>query len=148
IFVGYYIRRKVSESPVFEELKESNTHTKTPLRQLFQEDWKTVLKAALAFAGNNGAGYMITGGFILGYVTSTHGVSNGTMLMVVSVATAVWIFTTLAGGTLSDRIGRKPTYIVGFVCQLVWAIPMFLLIDTGNVWLIVIAVLIFTVPIG
>lgn len=148
IFVGYYIRRKVSESPVFEELKNSKAHTKTPLKQLFQDDLKTVSKAALTFAGNNAAGYMITGGFILGYVTTTHGISHGTMLMVVSVGTATWILTTLAGGVLSDRIGRRPTYLLGFASQLIWAIPMFLLIDTGNLGLIVIAVLVFTIPIG
>lgn len=148
IFIGYYIRRKVAETPVFQELQESAAQAKTPLRQLFQDDWKTVIKAALTFAGNNAAGYMITGGFVLGYVTTTHGVSESNMLLLVSVAAACWIVTTLFGGVMSDRIGRRPTYLVGFGFQLVWAIPMFLMIGTGNMWLIVLAVLVFTIPIG
>lgn len=148
IFVGYYIRRKVSETPVFQELRQTATQTKTPLRQLFQEDWRTVLKAAVAFAGNNAAGYMVTGGFVLGYVTSTHGVSETSMLMLVSAAAAVWIVTTLFAGVISDRIGRRPTYLVGFAFQIVWSIPMFLMIDTGNMWLIVFSVMVFTIPIG
>lgn len=148
IFVGYYIRRQVAETPVFQELRKSATQTKTPLKQLFQKDWKTVLKAALAFAGNNAAGYMVTGGFVLGYVTSVHGISETSMLMLVSAAAAVWIFTTLFAGVVSDRIGRRPTYLVGFGFQLVWSIPMFLLIDTGNMFWIVFAVMIFTIPIG
>src|SRR5690625_1637747 len=53
IFVGFYIRRKVDETPVFQELKKTAAQTKTPLRELLQKDWRTVLKAALAFAGNN-----------------------------------------------------------------------------------------------
>lgn len=148
IFVGYYIRRKVSETPVFQELRQSATQTKTPLRQLFQDDWKTVVKAALAFAGNNAAGYMVTGGFVLGYVTTTHGVSETSMLMLVSAAAACWIVTTLFGGTVSDRIGRRPTYLVGFAFQVIWSIPMFMLIDTGNMWLITFSIIIFTIPIG
>lgn len=148
IFIGYYIRRKVAETPVFQELRQSATQTKTPLKQLFQDDWRTVLKAALAFAGNNAAGYMVTGGFVLGYVTSTHGVSESNMLMLVTAAAAVWIFTTLFAGVISDRIGRRPTYLVGFGFQLVWSIPMFLLIDTGSMPLIVLAVMVFTIPIG
>ncbi|HEY4536668.1 MAG TPA: MFS transporter [Enteractinococcus sp.] len=148
IFVGYYIRRKVAETPVFQALRENAAQAKTPLRQLFQEDWKTIVKAALAFAGNNAAGYMVTGGFVLGYVTTTHGVSQSNMLILVSAAAALWIVTTLFGGILSDRIGRRPTYLIGFGFQLVWAIPMFLLIGTGNMWLIVLAVLPFTIPIG
>lgn len=148
IFVGYYIRRKVAETPVFQELRNSSTQTKTPLKQLFKDDWKTVLKAALAFAGNNAAGYMVTGGFVLGYVTSVHGVSESSMLMLVSAAAAVWVFTTLFAGIISDRIGRRPTYLVGFGFQLVWSIPMFMLIDTGNMFWIVFAVMVFTIPIG
>lgn len=148
IFVGYYIRRKVSETPVFQELRQSSTQTKTPLRQLFQDDWKTVVKAALAFAGNNAAGYMVTGGFVLGYVTSTHGVSETSMLMLVSAAAACWIVTTLFGGAISDRIGRRTTYLAGFAFQIAWSIPMFLLIDTGNMWLITFSIIVFTIPIG
>lgn len=148
IFVGYYIRRKVAETPVFQELRNSATQTKTPLKQLFQDDWRTVIKAALAFAGNNAAGYMVTGGFVLGYVTSTHGVSESDMLMLVSAAAAVWIFTTLFAGVISDRIGRRPTYLIGFGFQVVWSIPMFLMIDTGSMPLIVFSVMVFTIPIG
>src|SRR5690625_1259131 len=148
IFVGYYIRRKVAETPVFQELRDKATQAKTPLRQLFQEDWKTIIKAALSFAGNNASGYMVTGGFVLGYVTTTHGVSETNMLILVSVAAACWIVTTLVAGTFSDRIGRRPTYLIGFGFQLVWAIPMFLMIGTGNMWLIVFSVLVFTIPIG
>ena len=148
IFIGYYIRQRVAETPVFQELRENADQTKTPLKQLFKEDWRTVVKAALAFAGNNAAGYMVTGGFVLGYVTSTHGVSETNMLMLVSLAAAIWIFTTLFAGIISDRIGRRRTYLFGFAFQLIWSIPMFLLIDTGKMGLIVFAVLIFTIPIG
>src|SRR5699024_3838042 len=114
----------------------------------FKEDWRTVVKAALAFAGNNAAGYMVTGGCVLGYVTSTHGVSETNMLILVSLAAAICIFTTLFAGIISDRIGRRRIYLFGFAFQLIWSIPMFLLIDTGKMGLIVFAVLIFTIPIG
>lgn len=148
IFIGYYIRRKVAETPVFQEIRDNATQSKTPLRQLFQDDWKTIVKAALSFAGNNAAGYMVTGGFVLGYVTTVHGVTETHMLILVAAAAALWIVTTLFGGIISDRIGRRPTYLIGYGFQLVWAIPMFLMIGTGNMWLITFSVLVFTIPIG
>ncbi|MDN5732117.1 MAG: hypothetical protein L0K46_05135 [Yaniella sp.] len=103
IFVGYYIRRKVAEPPVFQELRDNAAQSKTPLRQLFQDDWKTIIKAALAFAGNNAAGYMVAGGFVLGYVTTTHVVTETHMLILVAADAALWIVTTLFGGIISDR---------------------------------------------
>lgn len=147
IFVGFYIRRKVAESPAFEELKKKGK-AQAPLRQLFGQEFGTVLKAALAFAGNNAAGYMIVGGFILGYTTTTLEMNREMMLLIITVASISWIFTTLLSGSLSDRIGRKPTYLIGYVLQFVWVIPMFLAIDTANPWLILGAVLIFTVSLG
>lgn len=147
IFVGFYIRRKVAESPVFEELKDKGK-ARAPLRQLLGRDFGTVLKAALAFAGNNAAGYMIAGGFILGYTTTTLELSRELMLLIITVASISWIFTTLLSGSLSDRIGRRPTYLIGYGLQLVWVVPMFLFIDTANPWLILFAVLVFTVSIG
>src|SRR5699024_11530358 len=103
---------------------------------------------AVAFVGYYAACYSVTCGFVLGYVTSTHVVSETNMLMLVSLAAAIWIFTTLFAGIISDRIGRRRTYLFGFAFQLIWSIPMFLLIDTGKMGLIVFAVLIFTLPIG
>ena len=58
---------------------ESSTQTKTPLRKLFHDDWKTVVKAALAFAGSNAAGYMVTGGFVLGNVFRNVPFANQTL---------------------------------------------------------------------
>ena len=64
IFVGYYIRKRVEESPVFVELAERREETKTPIVQLFRKHWALVIIAAFVFAGNNAAGYMSTGGYI------------------------------------------------------------------------------------
>lgn len=148
IFVGFYIRRQVAESPVYQEMKEVSAERKSPLKTLFKEDTPTIIKAALSFAGNNAAGYMIVGGFILGYTTNTLGLSRGLMLFIIALAAVCWIVSTLAAGALSDKFGRRPVYVVGYAWQAIWVIPMFLLIDTGNLGLIILGVFIFTVPIG
>src|SRR5699024_9816124 len=43
IIVGFIIRRKVSESPVFTELKEKKAETSAPLTQLVRNHWRHVL---------------------------------------------------------------------------------------------------------
>jgi len=49
-------------------------------------------------------------------------------------------------GSLSDRIGRKTTYMIGAVAMAVSVIPAIALINTGNPWLFALAlVLVFGV---
>lgn len=71
---------------------------------------------------------MVSGGFVLGYVTTVHGVTETYMLILVAAAAALWIVTRWFAGIISDRIGRRPTCLIGYGFQLVWAVPMFLMI--------------------
>jgi hypothetical protein len=73
IVVGYYVRRRVEESPVFAELAERKEETRMPIVQLFRKHALLVIIAALVFAGNNAVGYMTTGGYIQRYATDPEG---------------------------------------------------------------------------
>ncbi len=53
ILVGYYVRRKVEESPVFTELAARKEKARMPIAQLFRKHLLLVIIAALVFAGNN-----------------------------------------------------------------------------------------------
>jgi len=100
IGVGFYIRSKVSESPVFAELKERRTESNTPIRTLFKKHPKQVVLAALSFIGTNGNGYMVIGGFIVAYATKTYGLGK-TELLIATLASAVtWGVFTIDTGNL------------------------------------------------
>ncbi len=51
ILVGYYVRRRVEESPVFAELAARKEKARMPIVQLFRKHALLVLIAALVFAG-------------------------------------------------------------------------------------------------
>ena len=146
--VGLVIRSKVSESPVFTELQESKEASKMPLAQLFKFHWKPLVLCSLTFMGVGVAGYMITGGYVLSYSTKILGMERGPVLLAVSIAAAAWIVTTAWGGALSDRIGRKRTFQLGFVAQVIWVFPMFMLIDTGNIFLLGLSLIVLSVGLG
>ncbi|WP_211204232.1 hypothetical protein, partial [Anaerococcus lactolyticus] len=77
-----------------------------------------VIVAAFVFAGNNAVGYMTTGGYIQGYATDPAGpigLERGPVLWAVAGSAVTWLLTTLLAGWLSDRIGRRTTYIIGWV---------------------------------
>ncbi|MGK4219478.1 MFS transporter [Kocuria marina] len=147
IVVGYFIRTTVDESPVFQELLERRRESSTPLRQLFRTHPKQVFQCALIFMGNSAAGYLLIA-FIASYATKGLGMNQSAVLAVTAVAAAAWVATTLAGGVLSDRIGRVRTFQIGYAALILWMVPLFLLIDTANIWLLGVGTVIMTIGLG
>ncbi len=148
IVVGMLIRLGVAESPVFKEVTKDEGQVRLPLVQMFRFNGKELVKGALTFAGNNASGYMITGGYILGYTTTELGMDRTTILNMVLLASASWIVTTLLGAWLSDRIGRVRVYQIGFVALIAWVFPLFMLVDTQNVGLIALGMIVFSLGLG
>lgn len=151
IIVGYWIRRGVEESPVFAEIAERAGQTRTPIVQLLKKHLVLVLIAALVFAGNNAVGYMTTGGYIQRYTTDPTGTvkADATIILWIVAASAVsWLIFTWIAGWLSDKIGRRNTYIIGWIVQLVGVFTLFPLVNTGSLTNIALALIFLTVGLG
>jgi MFS family permease len=151
ILVGYYVRRRVEESPVFTEIAERKQETRMPIVQLFKKHTLLVIVAALVFAGNNAVGYMTTGGFVQRYATDPEGpvaLATADVLWAVTLSGATWLFFTWFAGWLSDKLGRRTTYIIGWVLQLIGVFLLFPLVNTGSVWLLALSLVILTAGLG
>ncbi|MFT4050996.1 MAG: MFS transporter [Microbacterium sp.] len=151
IIVGYYIRRRVEESPVFTELAERKEQTRMPIVQLFRKHALLVVIAAFVFAGNNAVGYMTTGGYVQRYATDAAGpvgLATADVLGAVTLSAVSWFVFTWIAGWVSDRIGRRTTYILGWVFQLVGALLLFPLVNTASIALLTLGLVILTVGLG
>ena len=154
IIVGIIVRRAVDESPVFSEIAAKKAAAKTPILTLFRKHWLLVVLAALTFAGNNAAGYMTTGGYLQNYATTPVadgglvGMERTPVLLAVAGASVFWLVCTFAAGIVSDRIGRRNTYIIGWVAFLATVFLLFPLVDTGNPWLLFLGVSLFAIGNG
>ncbi|MGA9871355.1 MAG: MFS transporter [Rhodococcus sp. (in: high G+C Gram-positive bacteria)] len=151
ILIGHYIRRRVEESPVFLEIAERKEQTKTPIIELFRSHWKIVVVAALIFAGNSAVGYMTTGGYIQNYATNPDGpvgLDRGPVLWAVAGSALSWMIFTWIGAWVSDRVGRRTTYLVGWVLLLAALLPLFTLVEVGNVWVLLAGLVLLTVGLG
>ncbi|MET0725195.1 MAG: MFS transporter [Leifsonia sp.] len=154
IIVGLVVRRTVEESPVFTQIAERKQQSKTPILTLFRKHWLLVLLAALTFAGNNAAGYMTTGGYLQNYATTPVedgglvGMERTPVLLAVSGSALVWLLFTWIAGNISDKIGRRNTYIIGWSVFLCTVFLLFPLVNTGNVWLVFIGLALFTIGNG
>ncbi|GAA2882408.1 MFS transporter [Streptosporangium fragile] len=147
IVIGYLVRRAVEESPVFEELQRRTKTSSAPLRDLFRHNSKNVMLTALIFVANNAAGYLLIAYFI-SYGTTTLGLSRRSVLLATVAGSVGWLVFTLYGGVLSDRVGRVRTFQIGYALVFVWMIPLFLLMETRNIWLFTAAIVVLTIGLG
>ncbi|MCC7464387.1 MAG: MFS transporter, partial [Gammaproteobacteria bacterium] len=151
IVIGYYVRRAVDESPVFVQIAERHQQERVPIAVLLRRHWGLVALAALAFIGNIASGNLTTGGFIARYATDPAGpigLARAPVLLAIAASSALWLVFTLAGGALSDRIGRRRTFAIGYLCQLAVIFPMFALLNTGRIELLFLGLTLFTIGLG
>jgi MFS family permease len=140
IAVGIFIRLRIDESPQFEELKASGEVVKNPLFEVIREDWRNVLRA-FCLRTTETAGYAVSVTFVLSYLDDGDApdASSTTTLTALVTAAALGIAATTLWGRLSDRVGRRPVYLLGCAVSVAWGVPLFLLVNTGTAALIMIA---------
>ncbi|MER5183825.1 MFS transporter [Streptomyces sp. NPDC002896] len=140
VIVGLWIRLSVDESPVFKaaraqaearKAEHADEVEKLPLIAVLRYHWRDVLVAMGARMAENISYYVITA-FILVYATTAAEVSKQTALNAVLIASAVHFAVIPLWGALSDRIGRRPVYLLGAAGIGLWMFPFFALIDTGS----------------
>ena len=78
--------------------------------------------------------------FLLAYGVSSAEISRDDMLTAVLIASAIMVPLQFMFSSYSDRHGRKGVFMAGAVLTGLWAFAIFPLVDTGNFWLIVMAI--------
>lgn len=147
IVVGILIRRTVEESPIFEALHRRRQGSSAPIRELLRGHSKDVLRTALIFMANNAAGYILIA-FMISYGTGTLKLPPEGLLLVSTLAAVSWFAFTLLGGWLADKIGRVRTFQIGYAAMILWAVPMWFLMDARSLPLFFVAALGLTVALG
>jgi MFS family permease len=140
LVVGLWIRKKVDETPSFKKVVESGTKARVPLVETFRNHRWTVLMATGAKVVETST-FFIFATFTLSYAVSL-GFERSTVLNAILVSAIVGFGAMLAVGAISDRIGRKRTFLGGTVAIFVYAIPFFWLLNQGSVVLLYVACLI------
>lgn len=140
-FIALYIRRKLVDTPVFEELER-----KRAAGAVEHTPAKAKAKAFLmtfAFSGIFGVSlyYLIT--YVNNFLSGPVGMPRLDALVVCSVIMAIYVAFNPLVGLLVDRLGRRPMLYTGLVGLIVWSLPAFWLMSTGNPWLAVVALVPF-----
>jgi MFS family permease len=128
LLLAWFIHKKIDETPEFRRAAPN----RSPLRTVLREHRGTVLLAGGSFAVHLATFYILITG-ALDYTTRELGMARGSVLVVTIIIAGVQLITIPLAAKLSDRFGRLRVYTIGVVGLLVWAIPMFLLIDTATI---------------
>jgi metabolite-proton symporter len=142
VVVGWYIRNRVSESPMFEKaLDESELPPKLPAMEVIRERPRAILLGAGLRVGENISYYIITV-FSLTFLVDVAAESRSLALNALLIGAAVQFFAIPLFALLSDRIGRRPVYAFGGVGLAAFVFVFFDMLASGDNLLVVLAIVI------
>jgi len=125
--ISMWIRMQLSESPVFQKMKEEGTTSKAPLAEAFGKwgNLKIVIIALLgAVAGQAVVWY--TGQFYaLFFLEKMLKVDGATTNILIAISLAIGTPGFVFFGWLSDKIGRKPIILAGCLLAALTYFPVF-----------------------
>ena len=130
--VGAYMRLRLDDTPKYVELEHHHKVTATPLREAFTTYRKQTL-LAFGLTLHNAVAYYVVLVYMSTYLTSVVKMPRSTALWIGAVCLAIFVVITPLMGRLSDRIGRRPMFIVSCAGYLALAYPLFMMASTGKV---------------
>ncbi len=125
--VSVWIRLKLAESPLFAKMKAEGTQSKAPLTEAFGT-WANAKVAILALLGaTSGEAVVWYGGqfYALFFLTQTIKVPAVPAQIMIAVALLLATPGFVLFGWWSDKIGRKPIMMAGFLLAVVTYFPLF-----------------------
>ena len=142
VAVGWYIRNRVTESPMFEaELDEAEAPPKVPAMEVLRERPKALVLGAGLRVGENISYYILTV-FSLTFLVDVSKESRSLALNALLIGAAVQFFAIPLFALLSDKIGRRPVYAFGAFGLAAWCFVMFGLLGSGSYASIVLALVV------
>ena len=148
IGISMYIQLTMEDTKAFRELQnhqksigsnENQEIKKSPVLEALIKYPKRIALAAGAFLSIQVTFYILVA-FLLAYGVTSADMSRDDMLSAVLIGSAIMVPVQFMFSSYSDRNGRKGIFMTGAILTATWAFAIFPLVDTGNFWLIVIAV--------
>jgi MHS family shikimate/dehydroshikimate transporter-like MFS transporter len=135
--LGWFVRARVRETPVFEEIKRRGAISSNPFVEAIVKNPRSFLVAVGLKLSEVSWFYILTI-FIVVYATSQLNLPRTLMLNAISVAALVEVFTIPLFGWLSDHIGRRIFFFLGTIFTVCFAFPLFWLLSTKDPQIIIV----------
>ncbi|MEU0539535.1 MFS transporter [Nocardia sp. NPDC005978] len=133
--IGWYLRAKLDESPVFVEVAEQDTPPAGLREVLTTYRRETLTLIGLVIALNVVNYTLLT--YQPTYLQKTIGLGESTTTAMMLIGQLVMMVSLPFFGRLSDRVGRRPMWRFSLIGLTVLAVPMYALMALGPVWAVV-----------
>ena len=145
IVIGLWIRLGIVETPTFQRLVEEDRLEKAPVLEVLRRQPKSILLSCLIRLAEQTPFYIFTA-FVFSYGVEHLKVGRDLLLNSVLLFSVVELVTIPLSGHLSDKLGRKRTYMLGAGLMIAAGFAFFELLDTRNPLLIVIGIVLGSIP--
>ena len=145
IGISMYIQLNLEDTKAFKELEASRKVgtsveiKSSPIIEAIKKYPSKIVLAAGAFLSIQVTFYILIA-FLLAYGVASTEVTRDDMLIAVLIGSGIMIPFQFFFSAYSDRHGRRGVFMLGAILTAVWSFAIFPLVDTGNFWLIVLAI--------
>jgi MFS transporter, MHS family, proline/betaine transporter len=138
--IGYYLRRKVAETPAFERAVEHRTVERSPFFTAVRQYRTRMLQAfGLSIIGCMGSYVFVI--YLVSYAINTMKLPPGSALSCAVASGLIVVTLTPVVGYLSDHFGRRPFLLSCALLNVCFAYPLFLLAIRGGTFASLLAAL-------
>lgn len=144
VFVGYYIRTKVTDAPIFLEAQQQAEQIKAASYGVFEvlRRYPRGVFTAMGLRFGENVMYYLVVTFSITYLKVEVGTDTQTILWWMLAAHSVHFMVIPCVGRLADRIGRRPVYMFGALTAASWGFFAFPMMSSGHNVVIMLAIII------
>jgi MHS family shikimate/dehydroshikimate transporter-like MFS transporter len=139
--VGWFVRARVPETPVFEDIKRRGDIARNPFVEAVFKNPRSFLVAVGLKISEVSWVYILTI-FIVVYATGQLGLPRTLLLNAIFIAALVEVATIPLFGWLSDHLGRRVFYFFGTLLTAAFAFPLFWFLGTKDPLTVIVTVVV------
>lgn len=140
--LALWIRNRLEETPAYaaavEEQHLQARANRVPLGEVIAKSPRQLFAGFLSVTGHNVVNYVLSA-FALGYLTKTVEMPRNEALIAVLVSSFIAAAIIPFTGMLTDRVGPRRMIMFGGLAGAVLSGPLFLALQSGNMWLAMLA---------
>ncbi len=144
VFIGYYVRSKVTDAPIFVAAQRETVQRKATSYTVFEVlvRYPRGVFTAMGLRFGENVMYYLVVTFSITYLKVHAHVDTQVILWWLLAGHSVHFFVIPVFGRLGDRIGRRPVYLVGALATATWGFFAFPMMDSRHDAIIMAALII------